>query len=186
MLFYGFDDLTPLQLDAVETLARHAPVTLALTFEPGRVAFAARAQAHNDLLPLADEVTELEGRPDHYAHPALHHLERNLFEADGSGSGRTRRRRSQLLEAGGERAEFEQVAAQVARLIRHEGYAPEDIAIVWRDVQDRGGADRAGPRRLRDPVRDDAPRAARPHRARTRPDRAGALRAARTRPPTTC
>ncbi|HET8536821.1 MAG TPA: hypothetical protein VFL73_06540, partial [Solirubrobacteraceae bacterium] len=42
VLFYGFDDLTPLQLDAVETLARHAPVTLALTFEPGRVAFAAR------------------------------------------------------------------------------------------------------------------------------------------------
>jgi ATP-dependent helicase/DNAse subunit B len=43
VLFYGFDDLTPLQLDAVETLARHAPVTLALTFEPGRAAFAARA-----------------------------------------------------------------------------------------------------------------------------------------------
>src|SRR5690349_11823805 len=136
VLFYGFDDLTPLQLDAVETLARHAPVTLALTFEPGRVAFAARAQAHNDLLPLADEVTELQGRPDHYEHAALHHLERNLFEATA-----TERPDPgdaiQLLEAGGERAEFEQVAAQVARLIRHEGYAPEDIAIVWRDVQDR-------------------------------------------------
>ncbi|TML04744.1 MAG: hypothetical protein E6G41_11330 [Actinobacteria bacterium] len=135
VLFYGFDDLTPLQLDAVETLARHAPVTLALTFEPGRVAFAARAQAHNDLLPLADEVVELEGRPDHYAHPALHHLERNLFEAqavdrpDAGGA-------IVMLEAGGERAEVEQVAAHVARLIRHESYAPEDIAIVWRDVQD--------------------------------------------------
>jgi ATP-dependent helicase/DNAse subunit B len=135
VLFYGFDDLTPLQLDAVETLARHAPVTLALTFEPGRVAFAARAQSHNDLLPLADEVITLEGRPDHYAHPALHHLERNLFEAadterPDAGDAIV------LLEAGGERAEVEQVAAHVARLIRHEGYAPEDIAIVWREPQD--------------------------------------------------
>jgi ATP-dependent helicase/DNAse subunit B len=134
VLFYGFDELTPLQLDAVETLARHAPVTLALTFEPGRVAFAARAQAHNDLLAVAAEVVELEGRPDHYAQPALHHLERNLFEGrdvDRPDPGEA----IVLLEAGGERAEVEQVAAHVARLIRHEGYAPEDIAIVWRDVQ---------------------------------------------------
>ena len=135
VLFYGFDDLTPLQLDAVETLARHAPVTLALTFEPGRVAFAARAQSHNDLLPLADEVIELEARPDHYADPALHHLERNLFET-GLGGQTPASRAIVMLEAGGERAEVEQVAAHVARLIRHEGYAPEDIAIVWREPKD--------------------------------------------------
>jgi len=135
VLFYGFDDLTPLQLDAVETLARHAPVTLALTFEPGRVAFAARARSHNDLLPLADEVIELEGRPDHYEHRALHHLERHLFEDHGTDRpdpGAAIR----MLEAGGERAEVEQVAAHVARLIRDDGYAPEDIAIVWREPQD--------------------------------------------------
>jgi ATP-dependent helicase/DNAse subunit B len=135
VLFYGFDDLQPLQLDAVETLARHAPVTLALTFEPGRAAFAARARSHNDLLPLADELVELEGRPDHYEHAALHHLERHLFEeheTDRPDPGAA----IQLLEAGGERAEVEQVAARVARLIRSEGYAPEDIAIVWREPQD--------------------------------------------------
>ena len=176
VLFYGFDDLTPLQLDAVETLARHAPVTLALTFEPGRVAFAARAQAHNDLLPLADEVTELEGRPDHYEHPALHHLERNLFEATA-----TERPDPgdaiQLLEAGGERAEVEQVAAQVARLIRARGLCAGGHRDRLARRAGPGGADRAGPRCLRDPVRDDAPRAAGPHRARTRADRAGALRA---------
>jgi ATP-dependent helicase/DNAse subunit B len=135
VLFYGFDDLLPLQLDTVETLARHAPVTLALTFEPGRVAFAARARGHNDLLPLADEVIELEGRPDHYAQPALHHLERNLFETPLGGQSPEWRDAIVLLEAGGERAEMEQVAAHVARLIRDDGYAPEDIAIVWRDPQ---------------------------------------------------
>jgi ATP-dependent helicase/DNAse subunit B len=135
VLFYGFDDLTPLQVDAVGTLARHAPVTLALTFEPGRTAFKARAQAHNDLLPLADGVITLEARPDHYAHPALHHLERNLFEA-GDGSRPDAGDAIVMLEAGGERAEVEQVAAHVARLIRRDGYAPEDIAIVWREPQD--------------------------------------------------
>jgi ATP-dependent helicase/nuclease subunit B len=135
VLFYGFDDLTPLQQDAVETLARHAAVTLALTFEPGRAAFAARARSHNDLLPLADEVVTLEGRPDHYAHSALHHLERHLFEpaaAQRPDPGDA----IAMLEAGGERAEVEQVAAHVARLIRQEGYAPQDIAIVWREPQD--------------------------------------------------
>jgi ATP-dependent helicase/DNAse subunit B len=136
VLFYGFDDLTPLQLDAVETLARHAPVTLALTFEPGRVAFKARAQTHNDLLPVAEEVIELEARPDHYAHPALHHLERNLFETRLGGQSPESHDAIVMLEAGGERAEVEQVAAHVARLIRHDGYAPEDIAIVWREPKD--------------------------------------------------
>src|SRR5881409_162142 len=38
VLFYGFDDLTPLQRDAVETLATvvDADVTLSLPYEPGR------------------------------------------------------------------------------------------------------------------------------------------------------
>ena len=60
-----------------------------------------------------------------------------------------------LLEAGGERAEVEQVAAHVARLIRHEGYAPEDIAIVWRDVQAAAALTEQVLGGLRDPVRDD-------------------------------
>ena len=78
-------------------------------------------------------------RPDHYASPALHHLERRLFEPpeDGTlfdagapdpGDAIT------LLEGGGERAELELVAAEVARMIREDGIAPEEIAIVARDV----------------------------------------------------
>ena len=38
------------------------------------------------------------------------------------------------MEGGGERAELELVAAEVARLIREDGVAPEEIAIVARDV----------------------------------------------------
>ena len=37
VLFYGFDDFTPLQLDTIHTLGAvvGAPVTVSLTYEPG-------------------------------------------------------------------------------------------------------------------------------------------------------
>ena len=95
MFFYGFDDLTPTQRDAVETLSRHgeADVVVALPYEPGRVAFAGRAATVEELRPLAD-VVHLPERSEHYApsaRPALHHLERSLFEPGASRRGPTAR-----------------------------------------------------------------------------------------------
>ncbi len=124
VFFYGFDDLTALERDAIETLARvvGVSVTVSLTYEPGRAALSARAPAVEELRPLAEQVTELPAQDEHYAPEArrvLHHLERFLFEPDPE--------RVQpdpghpvvtLLEAGGERAEAELVAAQVLELQR--------------------------------------------------------------------
>src|SRR3954468_9881166 len=132
VFLYGFDDLTPLQRDAVETLAIHchADVTLSLTYEPGRAAFAGRGSTFQELLALGAEHVALEARADHYASLGLHDLERGLFETGAEpfdcGGGVV------LLEGGGERAELELVAAHVARLIREEGVAPEEIAVVLR------------------------------------------------------
>jgi ATP-dependent helicase/DNAse subunit B len=132
---YGFDDLTPLQLDAVETLARHADVCVALAYEPGRAAFGGRAATVELLKPLADRHDVLEDRSEHYApaaRAALHHLERSLFEP-----GAVRRPPNgavRLLEAGGERAEAELVAAAVLELMGG-GVLAEDIAVLV-----RGGA----------------------------------------------
>ena len=44
VFLYGFDDLTQLERDAIETIARiaGADVTVSLTYEPGRTAFAGR------------------------------------------------------------------------------------------------------------------------------------------------
>jgi len=147
VVIYGFDDLTPLQRDAVETLACHAEadVTLTLTYEPGRTALAARARTYEELRALPGaRVTELRARNDHYASQALHHLERTLFEP-GEGlalfdsasvqAGEALR----LLEGGGERAEVELVAAEVAALVR-DGYAAEEIAVVWRAPDNIPGA----------------------------------------------
>ena len=134
MFLYGFDDLTPLERDAVETLSRHADadVCVALPYEPGRVAFAGRAGTVEELRPLAADVVHLPERSEHYApaaRPALHHLERSLFEPAPDRvppNGAVR-----LLEAGGERAEAELVGAAVLELMRQGIDAPE-IAVLLR------------------------------------------------------
>jgi hypothetical protein len=162
VLFYGFDDLTAVQRDAIGALAAtEAPVTASLTYEPGRHAFAARGETFAALQPLAAEHLALRPNADHYAAPAraaLHALERGLFEgrpaaaepepapapgdaavpltlfdADPQGEIVVRRGPAEtavagdaitFLEGGGERAELELVAAEVARLLRDEAIPP--------------------------------------------------------------
>jgi hypothetical protein len=138
VFLYGFDELTPTQLDAIDTLARlaEAEVCVALPYEPGRHALAGSAATVQELAPRA-EVVELPERADHYAglaRPALHHLERGLFEAGGEQ--RAPNGAVRLLEAGGERAEAEIVGAEVLELMR-DGVAPEEIAVL---VRGSGGA----------------------------------------------
>ncbi|WP_205697430.1 PD-(D/E)XK nuclease family protein [Conexibacter sp. SYSU D00693] len=139
VLFYGFDDLEPLQLDAIDTLANHAgaEVTFALTFEAGREATKARARTHADLLALGATERTLPAQDDHYAphaRVALHHVERSLLEPKAkkvAAGGAVR-----CLAGGGERAEAELVAGHVKRLITREGLAPDDVAIVHRGLRD--------------------------------------------------
>jgi RecB family exonuclease len=130
---YGFDDLTPLERDAIETLSRiaGAEVTVSLTYEAGRSALAARAEAVEELRPLADRSVELPALDTYYEHPALHLLERRLFEGaeERADPGEAVR----LLEAGGERAEVELVAAEVLELLE-AGIPAEEIAVVYRSA----------------------------------------------------
>jgi ATP-dependent helicase/DNAse subunit B len=140
VLVYGFDDLTSLQRDAVETIAavEGADVVLALTFEPGRVAFASRAGLFNDLAPGAAHEA-LEDRAEHYA-PAsrepLHHLERRLFE-EGPHERVDPAEAVALLEGGGERAEAELVAAEVLRALE-AGVPAEEIGVLLRSPRRTG------------------------------------------------
>jgi ATP-dependent helicase/DNAse subunit B len=134
VLFYGFDDLTRLQLDAIETLGRvvGVEVTVSLAYEPGRTAFAGRAASFHALAPLAREHRQLRARAEHYAPPArsaLSHLERSLFEpaARREDPGAAVR----LLEGGGERAELELVSGEIDALLK-QGMAAEEIAVLAR------------------------------------------------------
>ncbi|HEX3512277.1 MAG TPA: PD-(D/E)XK nuclease family protein [Solirubrobacteraceae bacterium] len=134
VLFYGFDDLTALQLDAIETLGRvvEADVTVSLAYEPGRTAFAGRASTFQALLPLAREHRELAPRSEHYAPAArgpLAHLERRLFEPGGerrAAAGAVR-----LLRGGDERDELRLVADR-ARALIDSGLAAHEIAVIVR------------------------------------------------------
>ncbi|MGH2904267.1 MAG: PD-(D/E)XK nuclease family protein [Solirubrobacteraceae bacterium] len=136
VVIYGFDDFGSQQLDVIETLGAvlDARVTVSLTYEPGRTAFASRAGTFETLRPLAAEHRHLEPRAEYYAphaRAALHHLERSLFEPEGErredAAGIVR-----LLEGGGERAELELVAGGVRGLL-DQGTRPEEIAIVHRN-----------------------------------------------------
>ncbi len=136
VFFYGFDDLTALERDAVETLSRvvGAEVMVSLTYEPGREALVARAEAVEELRPIAQRVLELPALDEHYApasRAALHHVERSLFEPD---PGRVDPGPAvSLLESGGERAEAELVAASILEL-RRAGVPGEEIVVVFRSL----------------------------------------------------
>ncbi len=85
-----------LELDAIETLGRvvDASVTVSLSYERGRAAFAGRAAAIAALAPLASARRELPARTEHYApasRAALGQLERSLFEPDAGACRRWRR-----------------------------------------------------------------------------------------------
>jgi ATP-dependent helicase/DNAse subunit B len=142
VFFYGFDDLTPLQREAVDALAEGVgtEVCVSLTFERGRTAFAGRARLVADLEPLAAHGQRREMAADDafYApasRTALHALERRLFEDDEhppvpAGDAVA------LLQAGGERAEAELVAAEALALLR-SGVPAEEIAIVTRTLDEQ-------------------------------------------------
>ena len=132
---YGFDDFTPIELDALETLATRAEsdVLVSLPYERGRPAFRAVAPVFEELQRFAADVVEKPPLDEHYddaARDALHHLERSLYDgADAPvGPGGAVR----LLAAGGARAEVELVAAQVLRLLR-DGVPAGEVAVVYRD-----------------------------------------------------
>jgi ATP-dependent helicase/nuclease subunit B len=134
VLFYGFDDFTPIQLDAIDTLGRvvEAPVTVSLTYEAGRTAFAGRAATFAALAPLAHEHHALHPQDGYYAaesRTALAHLERSLFEPLGERldpAGAVR-----LLEGADARSELELVAEEISALIER-GVEPDEVAVVER------------------------------------------------------
>ncbi|MDW5594199.1 PD-(D/E)XK nuclease family protein [Conexibacter stalactiti] len=134
VVFYGFDDFTRIELDAIETLGKvvGADVLVSLTFEPGRNAFASRARFAEELAQIADEVERMPPLDDWYddaSRGPLHALERGLFEpaAFTAEPGDA----AALLVAGGERAEAELVAAEVLRLLG-AGVPGDEIAVVLR------------------------------------------------------
>lgn len=136
VFLYGLDDLTGNQFALLEALSRIAEVTVALTFEEGRPALAARAGLLNRLREAgAAGETRTEADPANTDNPLLFHIERGFgtigAEAQPPGAGLT------LLRSAGERGEAEAIGAEVAKLV-DRGVDPAEIAIALRDPARRG------------------------------------------------
>jgi len=136
VFLYGLDDLTRNQFELVRALAEASEVTMALTYEEGNAALAARASLLERLrrVGVAEE-TGTEPDPENTPAPLLFHLER------GFGASEPERRPPGeslvLLRSAGARGEAEAIGAEVARLIA-DGADPAEIAIALRDPARRG------------------------------------------------
>jgi ATP-dependent helicase/DNAse subunit B len=139
VFLYGLDDLTPNQLDLVEALAAQTEVTVALPYEEGNAALAARARLLGELRERigAVEETLTEADPENTDSPLLFHLARGFGSAATApqppGLGLL------LLRSAGERGEAEAIAAEVSKLLA-AGADPAQIAIALRDPARRGAA----------------------------------------------
>ncbi len=137
VLLYGFDDLTENQLELIAALAERTEVTVALPYEEGNLALAARGRLLGRLrerIGVASEIS-LPAEPGNTLSPFLFHLTISFgastpkrAEPDGSLT---------LLRSAGTRAEAEAIAAHVSRLLQGGAEAAE-IAIALRDPSRRG------------------------------------------------
>ncbi len=137
LFLYGLDDLTRNQLELIGALAPLAEVTVALPYEEGRAALAARAGLLERLRSQIGVAEETVTEPDaaHTPSRLLFHLERGFGRVDAEprapDGGLT------LLRSAGARGEAEAIGAEVAKLLAG-GVEEAEIAIVLRDPARRG------------------------------------------------
>jgi ATP-dependent helicase/nuclease subunit B len=125
---YGFEDLTAAQWRLLEAFAGRVDLTVSLPYEPGRHVFAPLERTAADLARLAGAIDEFPPRYGDYAHPALAHLERALFE-DAPPEAPPSEGAIRFLEAAGMRATLELVGDEVLQLLRG-GTPAEQILVV--------------------------------------------------------
>lgn len=138
VFLYGLDDLTPTQFDLVGALAAHTEVTIAVPFEPGNEALAARADLLDQLSALgpADEEI-LPADPGNTESAQLFALARGFGHPGAAAEPLPESSDLTLLRSAGTRAEAEAIAAEASRLI-HAGATPDEIAVALRDPGRRG------------------------------------------------
>jgi RecB family exonuclease len=137
VFLYGLDDLTPNQFELVAALAARTEVTVALPFEPGNTALAARSRLLGELRERigVEEEVATEADPANTESRLLFHLARGF---GGSGAAAEEPDGSLLmLRSAGVRGEAEAIAAEASKLIAG-GADPTEIAIALRDPARRG------------------------------------------------
>jgi ATP-dependent helicase/DNAse subunit B len=137
LFLYGLDDLTPNQFELVAALTALTEVTVALPFEAGNGALAARSRLLGELrerIGVAAE-TETEADARNTESPLLFHLARGFGAA--APVPHEPSEDLLLLRSAGVRGEAEAIAAEVSKLVAG-GADPAAIAIALRDPARRG------------------------------------------------
>jgi RecB family exonuclease len=139
VFLYGLDDLTPNQFELVEELAKLTEVTVAVPYEDGNAALAARARLLGELRERigAVEETPTEADPSNTESTLLFHLaqEFGCTEKASMPPGPD----LLLLRSAGERGEAEAIAAEISKLVA-TGTDPGAVAVALRDPARRGPA----------------------------------------------
>ncbi len=139
VFLYGLDDLTSNQFELVTALAGLTEVTVALPFEAGNAALAARSRLLGELrerIGAMEEVTT-EAEPGNTESALLFHLARGFGAPDATP--RAPDGDLVLLRSAGVRGEAEAIATEVSKLVAG-GADPAAIAIALRDPARRGTA----------------------------------------------
>jgi RecB family exonuclease len=139
VFLYGLDDLTPNQFDLVSALAALTEVTVALPYEEGNAALAARSRLLGQLRVGIGSVEEtaLPADPANTESSLLYGLVRGFGAVDGAP--REPNGDLLLLRSAGVRGEAEAIATEVSKLVAG-GADPAAIAVALRDPARRGAA----------------------------------------------
>ena len=177
---YGFDDFTPLELDALETLADRCgvDVTVSLPYEAGRTAFKAVAGVHQELLAPAGAQR---ARPGAARRPLRARVARRAAPPRAQpvrGRRASRSRRPERWSSTRRRASAPRSSwpARGCSTCCAAACEPGDIAVVLRRPDDYASLLEQVFGAYGIPFSIDRSVRARPHRAGSRPARAGALR----------
>ena len=139
ILYYGFYDLTGLQADFFEAVAKNHPASLFFPYRRRHPAFAfAQGFFEQKILGLAAEVRDLEPR---VAETALGGALDRLFAAEAPGAARENSSEPEeapklrLMNASGARDEAWLCAKEIAKLVRSGSARFEDVGVLARTLE---------------------------------------------------
>ncbi len=133
IVYYGFYDLTQIQLDLFQTVARHYPTTLLFPLMPGHPAWAFAQRFYDRhvqaLVTGSPEVRVTTGNSQNsfgVIHPQLFtDGDNETHEFNGSCT---------IVSCSGQRDEVLTVAKEILRLVTHERLAFDEIGVVVRSL----------------------------------------------------
>ncbi len=133
IVYFGFYDLTQIQLDLFQAVARHYPTALLFPLMPGHPAWAFAQRfydRHVQALVTGSPVVSTTGANSHNAFAAIHPrlFNEEAVEAPETGGSCT------IVNCSGQKDEVLTAAKEILKLVTHGGLAFDEIGVVVRSM----------------------------------------------------